>query len=182
MYRTTSDHFYKKVGIAKEFRNDVLCFFFHGASKDLVRQTFSRLKDMCSSEVTTENVHGMTNGRCHKNIVVKVTASGLYFVYRYVHVGTLFVKALLHCADELLFEFFIIHMFFSFPSIGGSFRCAHVCWPGTSSLTACNSGHEKSAWLTTALAVMNRRSSSPVFFCKRKWTRLRGSCPALCPL
>ena len=76
MYRTTSDHFYKKIGIAKEFRNDVLCFFFHGASKDLVRQTFSRLKDMCSSEVTTENVHGMTNGRCHKNIVVKVTASG----------------------------------------------------------------------------------------------------------
>ena len=69
----------------------------------------------------------------------------LYFVYRYVHVGTLLVKTLLHCADELLFEFFIIHMFFSFPSTGGSFRCAHVCWPGTSPRTVCNPGHEKSA-------------------------------------
>lgn len=61
-----------RVAFVKEWRDDVLCFVFHGASIDIIDNTFRSLEGICSSEVTTETVNEMTNGRCHKNIVVRI--------------------------------------------------------------------------------------------------------------
>lgn len=63
----------KHVAWTKEWHDDVLCFIFHGASKKAIEDIFRSLKAVCNSSVTTEDVHGMTNGRCHRNIVVRIS-------------------------------------------------------------------------------------------------------------
>ena len=63
----------RKVAMIKELQYGEFSFLFHGATTKVIKDTFDSLKYVCDSKVKTESVHGMTNGKCHSIIVVKIT-------------------------------------------------------------------------------------------------------------
>ena len=94
----------------------------------------------------------------------KLILSSASFISKSV-ILLILISACFNILNELLFECFIIHsVFYPFAFCVGS---------GSSS-SALGWWHEKSARLTISFEVMIWRSSLPVFFCKRKWTRRLG--------
>ncbi len=62
-----------RVAMIKQRQEDGLCFIFHGAYRKVIEDTFSHLKSVCQSQIVTEPVNGMTNGRCHRNIIARIS-------------------------------------------------------------------------------------------------------------
>lgn len=62
-----------RVAMIKLRQEDWLCFIFHGADRKVIEDTFSHLKSVCQSQIVTEPVNGMTNGRCHRNIIARIS-------------------------------------------------------------------------------------------------------------
>ena len=64
----------RRIGIAGTWRDERLCFMFHGATREAISEAMGGMKDLYTDcSVTVERTNQMRNGKCHETIVATVT-------------------------------------------------------------------------------------------------------------
>ena len=64
----------RRVGIAGTWRDERLCFMFHGATREAISEAMAGMKDLYADcRVTVERTNQMRNGKCPQTVVATVT-------------------------------------------------------------------------------------------------------------